>query len=414
MRFRFSPEDEAFRREVRAFIEAELPKVRQGESFTKKLVQKGWLTMSWPREYGGQEANHIRQLVYNEEMSYNRAPGTTMGIDRVGPTIILFGTEEQKQEFLPRIAKDEITWCQGFSEPGSGSDLASLQTRAVEDGDQFVVNGSKIWTSNAQNADYMILLARTDPDAPKHRGISYFLLDMRTPGIEVRPLVQMTGQAGFNQVFFDNVRVPRANMIGEKNRGWYVSTATLDFERSGINRVIGGLKTFEEVVAYARSTPAREPWGPPAAAGASTELSTSGLPAQGTEPSPAHPELVEGRAGRTLFDIPRIRHELADIGVGFEVGRLMCYRVAWMQSQGMIPNYEASMAKMFGTELQQRLSRVAINALGLAGQLRGPDAPLGGAVSQYYLQAVSLTIAAGTSEINRNIISQRGLGLPRD
>ncbi len=139
--------------------------------------------MSWPREYGGQEANHIRQLVYNEEMAYNRAPGTTMGIDRVGPTIILFGTEEQKAEFLPRIATDDITWCQGFSEPGSGSDLASLQTRAVQDGDSFVVNGQKIWTSNAQNADYMILLARTDPDAPKHRGISYFLLDMKTPGI---------------------------------------------------------------------------------------------------------------------------------------------------------------------------------------------------------------------------------------
>ncbi len=378
MRFRFEPADEAFRAEVRAFIDAELPKMREGESFTKKLIQKGWLTMSWPKEYGGKEANHIRQLVYNEEMSYNRAPGTTMGIDRVGPTIILFGTEEQKAEFLPKIAADDITWCQGFSEPGSGSDLASLQTRAVQDGDSFVVNGSKIWTSNAQNADYMILLARTDPDAPKHRGISYFLLDMRTPGIQVRPLVQMTGLAGFNQVFFDNVRVPLANMIGEKNRGWYVSTATLDFERSGINRVIGGLKTFEEVVAYAKQAPSRDD------------------------------------TNKTLFDIPKIRHELADIGTGFAVGRLMCYRVAWMQSKGMIPNYEASMAKMFGTELQQRLARVAINAMGLAGGLRGPSAPLGGAVSQYYLSSVSLTIAAGTSEINRNIISQRGLGLPRD
>jgi alkylation response protein AidB-like acyl-CoA dehydrogenase len=379
MRFRFSPEDEAFRQEVRDFIREELPKSRrEGTRFSKKLAEKGWLTLSWPKEYGGQEAGHLRQLVYNEEMSYHRAPGTTMGVDRVGPTIILFGTEEQKQEFLPRIASDDITWCQGFSEPGAGSDLASLQTRAVQDGDHFVVNGSKIWTSNAQNADYMILLARTDPDAPKHRGISYFLLDMKTPGITVRPLVQITGQAGFNQVFFDNVRVPRANMIGEINRGWYVSTATLDFERSGINRVIGGLKTFEEVVDYAKQAPSRD-----------------------------------GRY-ETLFDVPRIRHELADIGVGFHAGRLMCYRVAWMQSQGMIPNYEASMAKMFGTELQQRLSRVAINALGLWGGLRGPEAPLGGAVSQFYLQAVSLTIAAGTSEINRNIIAQRGLGLPRD
>jgi alkylation response protein AidB-like acyl-CoA dehydrogenase len=301
-----------------------------------------------------------------------------MGVDRVGPTIILFGTEEQKREFLPRIANDEITWCQGFSEPGAGSDLASLQTRAVRDGDTFVVNGSKIWTSNAQRADYMILLARTNPDAPKHRGISFFLLDMKTPGITVKPLVQMTGQAGFNQVFFDNVRVPARNMVGEENRGWYVSTATLDFERSGINRVIGGLKTFEEVVEYARRTPSRD------------------------------------SRYETLFKVPRIRHELADIGTGFHVGRLLCYRVAWMQSRQLVPNHEAAMSKLFGTELQQRLARLAVSALGLHGQLQGQDAPLAGRIAHYYLQAVSLTIAAGTSEINRNIIAQRGLGMPRD
>jgi alkylation response protein AidB-like acyl-CoA dehydrogenase len=379
MEFRFSPEDEAFRKEVRAFIHQELPRAREGESFTNKLAERGWLTMSWPREYGGEDASHIRQMVYNEEMSYNRAPGQTMGTDRVGPTIILFGTDEQKAEFLPRIARNEITWCQGFSEPGAGSDLASLQTRAVQDGDFYVVNGQKIWTSNAQRADYMILLARTDPDAPKHRGISYFLLDMKTPGISVQPLVQLTGQAGFNQVFFDNVRVPRENMIGETNRGWYVSTATLDFERSGINRVVGGLRTFEEVVEYTKETPSRD------------------------------------AAYATLFDVPRVRHELADIGIGFAVGRLLCYRVAWMQSRQMIPNYEASMAKMFGTELQQRLARVAVNSAGLHGQLTGGRAAaLAGRIAAFYLSTVSLTIAAGTSEINRNIIAQRGLGLPRD
>jgi 3-oxocholest-4-en-26-oyl-CoA dehydrogenase alpha subunit len=379
MEFRFTTEEEAFRQQVRGFIRSELPRVREGESFAKKLAAKGWLTMSWPTEYGGQNAGHMKQLVYNEEMSYNRAPGQTMGTDRVGPTIILFGTDEQKAEFLPRIARDEITWCQGFSEPGAGSDLASLQTRAAKDGDQYVVNGSKIWTSNAQRADYMILLARTDPDAPKHRGISYFLLDMKSPGITIQPLVQITGQAGFNQVFFDNVRVPAKNMVGEVNRGWYVSTATLDFERSGINRVIGGLRTFEEVVEAAKKTQARD------------------------------------SAHETLFDVPRIRNELADIGTGFHVGRLLCYRVAWMQSRQLIPNYEASMAKLFGTELQQRLARLAINALGLSGQLRGgSQAPLGGRIADYYLTTVSLTIAAGTSEVNRNIIAQRGLGMPRD
>ncbi len=377
MEFRFSAEDEAFRQEVRAFIREELPKAAAGESFTRKLAARGWLTMSWPREYGGQGAPHMRQLVYNEEMAYHRAPGQTMGADRVGPTLILFGTEEQKARFLPAIVRDEITWCQGFSEPGSGSDLASLQTRAVRDGDSWVINGQKIWTSNAQRADYMILLARTDPDAPKHRGITYFLVDMRLPGITVRPLVQMTGQAGFNEVFFDNVRVPADMVVGEVNRGWYVSTATLDFERSGIGRVIGGLRTFEEVVAYAKATPARE-----------------------------------GRG--TLFEHAPTRHALADIAVGFATGRLMSYRVAWMQSQGLVPNYEASMAKTFGTELHQRMARVALTTLGLRGQLMGGEwAPLAGQIPLTVLQSVSLTIAAGTSEINRNIIATRGLGLPR-
>jgi len=377
--FRFTLEEEAFRKEVREFIRSELPKVRQGESFTKKLAEKGWLTMSWPKEYGGQEADHMRQLVYNEEMTYHRAPGQTMGTDRVGPTIIIFGTDEQKAEFLPRIVRDELAWCQGFSEPGAGSDLASLQTRAVRDGDYYVVNGQKIWTSNAQRADYMILLARTDPDAPKHRGISYFLLDMKSPGITIQPLIQMTGQAGFSQVFFDNVRVPAKNMIGEVNRGWYVSTATLDFERSGIGRVIGGVRLLEELVEYAKATPARDD------------------------------------SGKTLFDVPHIRNELADIAIGFRVGRVLCYRVAWMQARGLVPNYEASMNKLFGTELNQRLARIGLNSLGLAGQLTGgPSAPLAGRIAQNYLQAVSLTIAAGTSEVNRNIIAQRGLGLPRD
>ncbi|MBK6662656.1 MAG: acyl-CoA dehydrogenase family protein [Thermoflexaceae bacterium] len=376
MEFRFTAEEEAFRKEVRGFIHEEFPKVRDGESFTRKLAERGWLTMSWPKEHGGQAASHMRQLVYNEEMAYNRAPGQTMGTDRVGPTIILFGTDAQKAELLPRIVKDEIAWCQGFSEPGSGSDLASLQTRAIREGDVYVVNGQKIWTSGAQRADYMILLARTDPDAPKHRGITYLLLDMKLPGITVRPLKQMNGQQHFNEVFFEDVRVPATAVVGEVNRGWYVSTATLDFERSGIGRVIGGLKTYEDVVAYAKGTPARDSAG-------------------------------------TLFDSGTIRHALADIGLSFAVGRLMSYRVAWMQSQGMIPNYEASMAKTFGTELHQRMARVAMSTVGMPSQLLGESAPMGGNIPFTYLNAVSLTIAAGTSEVNRNIIAQRGLGMPR-
>ncbi len=377
MDFRFSPEEETFRTEVRSFIKTEFPKARDGESFTKKLAQKGWLTQAWPKEHGGEGAGHMRQLVYNEEMAYNRAPGQTMGADRVGPTIILFGTPEQKAEFLPKIVNDEMTWCQGFSEPGSGSDLASLQTRAIRDGDNYIVNGQKIWTSGAQRADHMILLARTDPDAPKHRGITFFLLDMKLPGVTVRPLTQMTGRADFNEVFFDNVRVPASAVVGEVNRGWYVSTATLDFERSGIHRVIAGLRTYEETLEYARVTPSRSGKG-------------------------------------TMYDDPTVRNSLADIGLSYCVGRLMSYRVAWMQSKGLIPNYEASMAKTFGTELQQRTARLAINTLGMLGQLMGSDyAPYRGEIPMTYLSTVSLTIAAGTSEVNRNIISQRGLGLPR-
>jgi alkylation response protein AidB-like acyl-CoA dehydrogenase len=381
--FHFTPEEESFRQEVRTFVRREWQPSGRGEAddereqFIRKLAAKGWLTMSWPKEYGGQEASHMKQLVYNEEMAYHGANGQTMGSDRLGPTVILFGTDEQKQKFLPPITRGEVLWCQGFSEPGSGSDLASLQTRAVLDGDHFVVNGQKIWTSGAHRADYIFLLVRTDPEAPKHRGISFLLVDMKSPGITVQPLTQMTGDSGFNQLFFDNVRVPRENLVGEMNRGWYIAAATLDFERSGINRIVAGERTFDELVAYAKEAPRA--------------------------------------GGGRLFDLPHVRNALADFRIGFDVGRYLAYRVAWMQSQKLVPNYEASMSKLFGTEMQQRLARFAINSLGLSGQLRsGPWAPLAGKIANYYLSTVSLTIAAGTSEVNRNIIAGRGLGLPRD
>src|SRR5450759_1382203 len=254
MDFRFSPDEEAFRSEIRAFLKAELPAewARGGGSgnlgeggddsweflrtFQRKLSQKGFLTLGWPAEHGGRAAGVIQQVIYNEEMAYHRAP-TQLGVgpDRVGPTIILYGTDEQKARHLPGIANAETVWCQGFSEPAAGSDLAALETRAVLDGDHFVVNGQKIWTSLAHRADWCVLLVRTDPDAPKHKGISYLLVDMRLPGIQVAPLVDITGRHAFNQIFFEDVRVPRDCLVGELNRGWYVAAATLDFERSGIN-----------------------------------------------------------------------------------------------------------------------------------------------------------------------------------
>src|SRR3990172_3034089 len=224
MDFRFSPEDEAFRQQLRAFIKAELPswwgrrndredlspeEAELASAFTRKVAAKGWLTMAWPKEYGGQGVGPLRQLVYNEEMSYHRAPGAgTMGTNLVGPTLMVHGSEEQRRRFLPPIARMEESWCQGFSEPSAGSDLASLETSAVLDGDDYVVNGSKTWTSGAQRADWCVLLARTDAEAPKHRGITYFLMDMKSPGITVRPLTNMLGSNAFSQIYLDDVRIP--------------------------------------------------------------------------------------------------------------------------------------------------------------------------------------------------------------
>jgi len=395
MDFRFTPEEEAFRGEIRGFLRDELPAdwasvgvaggLGEGgeerwemlRDFQRKLARKGWLTLGWPEEHGGMGASHMMQVIYNEEMTYQRAP-TQLGVgpDRVGPTIILYGTDAQKSQLLPGIVDAESVWCQGFSEPGAGSDLASLQTRAVADGDNYIINGQKIWTSFAHKADWCILLARTDNDAPKHKGISYFLLDMKTPGIEIRPLVDMMNRHTFNQIFFENVRVPRDCLVGEENRGWYVAAATLDFERSGINRVVAGIRTYEELVHYAAQTK---------------------------------------RNDHRIIDEASTRNKLAELAIEFQTGRMLAYRVASMQAKGQIPNAEASISKLYGSELQQRLAGAGIEILGLAGQL-GPGtswAPLDGRLEQFYLFSAALTVAAGTSEIHRGIIAGRGLGLPR-
>ncbi len=393
MDFRFAPEDEAFRAEIRKFVAAELP-AGWGEAayndredapqeigvasraFQRKLSAKGWLTLAWPKEYGGLAAGAMQQLVYNEEMSALRAPGFGgMGVAMVGPTLMMHGTPDQRERFLGRIARSEMHWCQGFSEPGSGSDLASLQTRAVQDGDDFVVNGQKIWTSGAERADYCILLARTDPEAPKHRGISYFLMDMKSPGITITPLTNMLNSAAFNSMFLDNVRIPRANLVGEVNRGWYVATTTLDFERSGIQRIVFAETLLRDVICHAK----------------------------------------QPREGGRLIDDTLVRHRLAELQIEFTVGRILAYRVAWMQGQGLVPNAEASIAKLYSTELQSRFSIAALGVLRSGGLLsrHSPHAPLAGRMAAYYLAATSYTIAAGTSEVQRNIIAQRGLGLPR-
>ena len=260
MEFTDNPEQAKWRAEVSAFLTAEKPKSdpdanpmemmermrSMGREWREKLSAKGWVAPAWPKEYGGAGLSVMEQFIMNEEFAEQRAMNVGgMGTSMIGPTIIIHGNDDQKKEHLSRILHGEVQWCQGYSEPGSGSDLASLQTRAVRDGDDFVINGQKIWTSGAHNADWMFMLARTDPDAPKHRGITYFLMDMKSPGVTVRPLVNLANNHMFNEVFFEDVRVPARNVLGEINRGWYIGTTTLDFERSSIGNAVGQRQTLE-------------------------------------------------------------------------------------------------------------------------------------------------------------------------
>ena len=296
MEFKFTPEEEDFREELRDFLKNELPddwtggmsEEEEDWEFTlemrKKLAEKGWLTMAWPEDYGGQGASHMMQLIFGEEMAYSRAPGRDQfGIKMLAPTLMIHGTEEQKREYLQPIARGEVQWCQGYSEPESGSDLASLQTRAVEDGDDFIINGTKVWTSSAHHADHIMVLTRTDPDAPKHRGISFLLADMKAPGVEVKPIVNMANIHSFNMVVFDNVRVPKKNLVGEYNRGWYVGATLLDFERSGVEYSASAKRTLEELVDFCKET---------------------------------------SRNGKKLIDDPITSRKLADLAVKTEISQL--------------------------------------------------------------------------------------------
>ena len=259
MDFSWSEEHQAFRQEVQTFIRTHWSggSARGGadeasRAYVKALADNGWLTLAWPRQYGGRGASHFQQLIFMEESSINGVPNGGQGADRVGPVLMIHGTQKQKDEHLPKIAHGEVNWCQGFSEPGAGSDLASLQTRAVRDGDEFVINGQKIWTSGARHADWIHVLTRTDGQAAKHRGITYFMLNMKTPGITVRPIQQMHGGAEFNETFFEDVRVPADNIIGEENRGWYIAATALDFERSGIFRMAGMIGPFNRLTEFAK------------------------------------------------------------------------------------------------------------------------------------------------------------------
>lgn len=390
MDFRFAPQEEKFRQELREFLRAELPPEREeGEEdegdagwdfrrqFHKKLAAKNWLVPHWPSEYGGSDMGIMEQVVMREEMGYARAPLLDIfGVNMIGPVLMMYGTEEQKKQHLPGIASGEVMWCQGYSEPESGSDLASLKTRAVRDGDDYVINGQKIWTSNAHRADWMFLLARTDPEAPKHKGISFLLTPMNAPGISTRPLINLAGQHGFNEVFFEDVRTPVSNLVGEENRGWYVGAALLDFERSGIGSSAATRRNLDDLLGYVQQS---------------------------------------ARNGGSTGD-PTVRHKLAELVIENDVGRYLSYRVASIQAKGEVPNFEASVAKSYLSELGKRVSAAGVNIMGLAGQVR-PESPkfakLQGRMTLAYMVSLGLTIAGGTTEIQKGIIATRGLGLPR-
>jgi alkylation response protein AidB-like acyl-CoA dehydrogenase len=392
MDFNYSDEDEAFRADFHSWLERNRefatptrdPLADEAEGdwearirWHRKLHEGGWMAITWPREYGGRGAGIPQNIIYCEELERagTCVPFTGFGIGLLGPTLIHWGNEEQKRRYIPKILTAEEIWCQGYSEPNSGSDLASLQMRAVEDGDDFVVNGSKIWTSAAHHAEWIFLLVRTDPEAPKHKGISYLLVDMKTPGVTVRPLVQMTGANGFNQVFFEDVRVPRQNLVGPKNAGWQVAMTTLMFERAtGHDRSV--FRQINQLGDVAKRT------------------------------------LYNGASA---WNDTGIRQQLAQLALEAEAIRYTGYRQLTRQLKGLPPGPESSMMKLCSTDLAVRVATFATELLGPYSQFEhgAPFAVDQGIWSQRMLAARGPTIYAGTNQIQRNIIGERVLGLPK-
>jgi alkylation response protein AidB-like acyl-CoA dehydrogenase len=395
MELNLTPGQEQFRVTVREWLETNLPPgwgtpaYREPETslertefarwWQRRLYDGGWAGITWPKEYGGRGFSIVEQLIYNEEYARLRAPdilSLKVALSLVGPTLMGCGAPWQKERFLPSILKGEEMWCQGFSEPNAGSDLASLKTRGEIRGDEVIVTGQKIWTSFAQHADWCILVVRTNPDAPKHRGLTFLLVDMKSPGITVRPLREMTGEAWFNEVFFDELRVPLANVVGGIDQGWNVVMTTLAHERGGSTPYVR-LQAEERLLA---------------------RLAQRTL-----------------RNGKRAADDPVVRQKLAQFAIDVAVLRSTAYRnITVVQRTGM-PGTEGSVLKLFWSELEQRMKDTAIEILGPQGLLQRGDARAvdGGLWAHELLWSRSATIYAGTSEIQRNIIAQRVLGLPR-
>jgi alkylation response protein AidB-like acyl-CoA dehydrogenase len=398
MDLNYTPEENAFREEVRAFVRDKLPpeiarKVIEHKRLGKDdfvtwqriLYEQGWIAPHWPVEHGGCGWNPVQRHIFEEECAAAGAPPIiAFGLYMVGPVIIAFGSEWQKRHYLPRILSSEDWWCQGYSEPGSGSDLASLKTRAVRDGDFYVVNGQKTWTTLAQYADMMFCLVRTSSEGKKQEGISFLLIDMRTPGVEVRPIITLDGEHEVNEVWFQDVKVPAANLVGEEGRGWTYAKFLLSHERTGI----AGVSRSKRELAYLKHLASRET-----------------------------------AAGRPLIENPRFRDKIARVEIDLMALEITNLRVLAADRQGRPPGPEASILKIKGTEIQQALTELMMEAVGpyalphlpaawgdhWLGEHVGPEyaAPL----AARYFNYRKVSIYGGSNEIQRNIVSQMILGL---
>ncbi len=402
-----SAEQAAFRSQVRTFIQERLPEryrrlaaiggslgleqdwqtdyvLGDGEAkaaaadWLAALAEKQWVAPHWPSGYGGAGLTPMEQFILRQEFARAAAPPVGgQGVTMFGPTLLVHGTEEQKQRFLPPTLRGEMLWAQGFSEPGAGSDLASLQSRAVRDGDEYVINGQKMWTSTAHKSNWLFGMFRTDPNAPKHRGISFLLLRLDSPGVSVRPIISMGFQHATNETFYEDVRVPANQLVGEENRGWYVGMTLLDYERSNIAGAIESRRHLDRLVSH-----------------------------------------LQSREG-AIHAGPRLalaRHEVAQRYLESEVLFNFSFRIISMQNAGMVPNYEASVNKIANSELAQAVARTGMRVLGPYANLWDPGdelTPLGARYTQNYCHTVVGTIGGGANEIQRNIIATRGLGLPR-
>lgn len=386
----YSPAEERFRDELRAWLNAHPPGpepadldewVTYGKAWQRRLYEAGWCGVHWPSEYGGRGASLVEQIIFQEETARARTPllinlaGLTMG----GPVLIAHGTELQKKQHLKSILSAETIWCQGFSEPDAGSDLAALRTRAVLDGDSFVVTGQKVWTSFARYADWCMLLVRTAPDAPKHRGITFLLVDMKSPGITVRPLKQINGEEDFNEIFFEDVRVPRDNIVGEMNQGWSIAITTLMHERQTLtfSRQLQSNAALADLLSLVRRFPSRN------------------APA-------ARDPLVRQRLAAALIESHAMRHT--------------ALRNLTRALRGAVPGPEGSIEKLLWSEMYQRMLETALEIQGPYAQLvqGSPHTIDDGTWPHLFLYSRGRTIAAGSSEIQRNIIAERVLHLPRE